>query len=450
MGKLSSMQETLARPAMLDYPVFSYDFQAPLGAFGDIRPSYHKYRLLHLFLNDFGSRLAPLPHVMPVEPRLRNLNDADTPRLVARMNPQGGFVFFNNYDRYNLAIHDLEDVTVSVDMEGEKLSFPSQPLALPARSYGIWPVNLAVEGVIIKYSTAQLICQLSPAGTDSATTLFFFEIDGIPAEFCIDGTSVDNVLVSKGQLTQSEESGRYVISELQPGLGCTITVQAAGQDKVRLITLACQEAEDLWKANLGGCERVIISSANLVFDGEQVEIFTHNLEKFALIIIPPLPSCAKLHCAETGAFASVSDVGDFAQYNLEDTPDAKNIQVDVQETEIRGSTKSLVIALPPDAFDGVEDVFLDVDYVGDAIKLYVNDEFVWDEYYFGRPVQIGLKRWVPAVLESPLRIEITPLEKDGEIFLEKWPQFPPGESQIAAIRSIVAVPEYKRTIHIIQ
>ena len=52
-GKLTALMET--QDGMWnDMPVKNYDFQAPLGASGQIRPHYYLLRRLHLFLHDFG------------------------------------------------------------------------------------------------------------------------------------------------------------------------------------------------------------------------------------------------------------------------------------------------------------------------------------------------------------------------------------------------------------
>ena len=46
-------------------PKISYDFQAPIGEFGLVRDSYQNLRILHSFLEDFSSSLAPMETVLP-------------------------------------------------------------------------------------------------------------------------------------------------------------------------------------------------------------------------------------------------------------------------------------------------------------------------------------------------------------------------------------------------
>ena len=65
IGKLSTLQESQETGYPNDLPIINYDFQAPIGQFGQIRDSYHALRVLHLFINDFGSTLAPMASFFP-------------------------------------------------------------------------------------------------------------------------------------------------------------------------------------------------------------------------------------------------------------------------------------------------------------------------------------------------------------------------------------------------
>jgi len=58
-GGLITLQESQLTGYPTDVPVKSYDFQAPLGEYGQERESLRKLKLIHYFLNDFGSILAP-------------------------------------------------------------------------------------------------------------------------------------------------------------------------------------------------------------------------------------------------------------------------------------------------------------------------------------------------------------------------------------------------------
>lgn len=78
-------------------PKISYDFQAPLGEFGLEHGSYRALRLLHLFLNDFSSQLAPMETVLPKGYERMTPDNRETLRYAARVKGKSGFVFIVNF-----------------------------------------------------------------------------------------------------------------------------------------------------------------------------------------------------------------------------------------------------------------------------------------------------------------------------------------------------------------
>jgi beta-galactosidase len=65
-GKLSTLQESQATGYPNDLPVKTYDFNAPIGEYGQINPQYYWLRRLHLFLHDFGARSRKCPRRCPI------------------------------------------------------------------------------------------------------------------------------------------------------------------------------------------------------------------------------------------------------------------------------------------------------------------------------------------------------------------------------------------------
>ena len=59
-GKLTTLQESRATKYPNDYPIINYDFQSPIGQWGQVRESYYHYRPIHYFVNEFGSDLAQM------------------------------------------------------------------------------------------------------------------------------------------------------------------------------------------------------------------------------------------------------------------------------------------------------------------------------------------------------------------------------------------------------
>ncbi|MEM3859312.1 MAG: beta-galactosidase, partial [Candidatus Micrarchaeaceae archaeon] len=78
-------------------PKISYDFQAPLGEFGQVRESYKHLKLLHYFLKDFGEELCEMKTILPEDADKIVPDDVKTLRYALRVKGNSGFLFINNY-----------------------------------------------------------------------------------------------------------------------------------------------------------------------------------------------------------------------------------------------------------------------------------------------------------------------------------------------------------------
>ena len=154
-----------------DMPVKNYDFQAPLGEFGQTYPHYYTLRKLHLFMQDFGELLAPMEAQFPCQQDIAK-GDNSFLRYAIREKEGSGFVFINNYER-------LQPLTTkkNVCIEACGVRFPR--LTIPAGTVCIFPVR--VEG--IRYATAQIIAQRDGK-------LYLEQIPGIPTTLCMEDGKV--------------------------------------------------------------------------------------------------------------------------------------------------------------------------------------------------------------------------------------------------------------------
>lgn len=187
-----------------DLPVKTYDFQAPLGEFGQRYPHYYTLRKLHLFMQDYGETLAPMDASFPAPQDIAKGDDVQL-RWAYRSLGDSGFVFVNNYERLqNLSAKQ----GVQFDVCGVK--FPQKPMTIPAGTVCIFPVN--IDG--IRYATAQLIARRDGK-------IYLEQIPGVPTEICVDGKTLKNVKARGLQrpvcrniyLVDSETASRLFIAE---------------------------------------------------------------------------------------------------------------------------------------------------------------------------------------------------------------------------------------------
>lgn len=159
-----------------DMPVKNYDFQAPLGEFGQTYPHYYTLRKLHMFLKDCGEMLAPMEPVFPMPQSLPKGDDSAL-RWSYRSAGDSGFVFVNNYER----LQNLKPKKgIRFNVCGVK--FPSRPITIPAATACIFPVN--IDG--IRYATAQIIARRNGK-------VYLQQIDGIPTEIDYNGKVYKNL-----------------------------------------------------------------------------------------------------------------------------------------------------------------------------------------------------------------------------------------------------------------
>ena len=170
-GVLNTLNECQTSPgtANNDLPVVTYDFQAPLGEFGQTYPQYYMLRPLHLFMHDWGETLAPMEASFPAPQDLKKGEDKEL-RWAIRSEElrvkseelQAGFIFINNYERFCIL---SEKKNVQLEVCGVKLP----KLTIPSGCMAIFPVN--VDG--IRYATAQLVAHREGK-------IFMMQIPGIP------------------------------------------------------------------------------------------------------------------------------------------------------------------------------------------------------------------------------------------------------------------------------
>ncbi|MGA8538050.1 MAG: beta-galactosidase [Terriglobales bacterium] len=470
-GKLTTLQESQATGSPSDLPEISYDFQAPLGQYGEERESYRKTKLFHYFLNEFGDELAPMvvhaPKKIPASP-----SDFSVPRLAVRSLGDHAFLFMNNYVRgYQMPARTNFRVRVRLP-EGDVM-VPEQPITVPNGAYFIWPIGFTVQGVTMRYATAQLITTLA---REHDNYVFFVAQDGIAPQFALSlqpGQSVEGQ-TSEGRPSQSRSAGGGVTIRPAPSTGIAFTVRSASDHPTHFVVLTQEQAERLTLLEIRGEKTLIYSGAYAFFDDETVHLRSAGRNDIFFGMLS----------AGDGAGLSVNGLklqppeGVFPVYEATVAP--QTIAVQVTQTKSAGAAPRIdranpagwrkqpvavaptdatmqkfaaqwSIALPKDVLTGVEDVFLQIHYEGDVGRLYAGAAWaggglVDDNFYNGEPWVIGLKRFAGR-LDAPLRLQVLPLRDDAPVYFDAGykPQF--SGKQVAAVASVNAVPEYEIVIN---
>lgn len=179
IGELSTFNETKVTGYPNDYPILSYDFQAPLSEYGEVREQYGLLNMLHMFVNDFGEEFAPMIAVDSANSVAAD--DTNSLRYGMRTNGKSGFVFVNHYQRLT-ELADIENAVISA----ENVEFP--PIDVKGEVSFFMPFNMKMGDSVLEYATAQPLCKCDD-------TYFFAEIPNIKAEYKFSKGSANIVTV---------------------------------------------------------------------------------------------------------------------------------------------------------------------------------------------------------------------------------------------------------------
>ena len=383
-GKLSTLQESQATGYPNDLPVKTYDFNAPIGEFGQLNPQYYWLRRLHLFLHDFAAGLAQMPVTLPdVMPT--NKTDLDTLRWAVRSDGSGGYVFVNNYQRLQ-PMPPKAEVQFKLNLAGIDFVFPENPVMIPDDEFFFWPFNLDLGGVKLVYATAQPVCKVDQVKT---LTIYFVQTPGVKADFVLD---------NRGKEVRFEHlgPGRKPFAKLTTDTGKVVQI------------ILLDEADSL----------ALQKNGNEVIFEKPLKISTPKVKAEQIQTAGPARQIPLSNGKSHIALAPVDD----------DFTNAAVWQIHL-----------------PKKLDLNKDPILRVHYIGDVARLTLDGKLIEDNFYSGREFDLGLKRYGPAILVGDLRLEILPLRADAPIYLEPTarPDFD-GKDSLTELQWIEIVNRYDK------
>lgn len=363
-GKLTTLQESTATGYPNDLPVKTYDFNAPIGEYGQINPQYYWLRRLHLFLHDFGGALAQMPLTLPdLVPT--NKNDLATLRWAVRSDGNSGYIFVNNYQRLQ-PMPAKTHVQLKLNLPGGELIFPQKPVTIPADEFFIWPFNLDLGGAKLIYATAQPICKIDDG---KLLTVYFVQTPGVKAEFDFDPVTL-----------AGRASSRAVFESVKPGRNPAINLQTKSGQKIQIVLLSGADSLALQK----------VDASHVVFETPQ----KFSTAKVSAKLLQPAGPAREIPLSTGKSHIAIAPT------------DADFTNAAVWKITL------------PAKLDLSRNPLLRIHYVGDVARLTLNGKLIDDNFYCGRTFDLGLKRYAPEILTGDLRLEILPLRKDAPIFLE--------------------------------
>ncbi|WP_112136874.1 beta-galactosidase, partial [Glycomyces dulcitolivorans] len=263
-GPHGTEQESQATWYPNDVPALSYDFHAPIGEHGQIRPHHHALRRQHLWLAADGHRLARMAsHVG---------GGSDEPaelRWAVRSDGHSGYLFATTYQPPKRPLAAQPGVQFSVQFDDVTVTVPTVPVDLPAGRSVVWPLRYPLTPDLeLRSATAQLLTRIADAAGD---LVVLAATDGIPVEITLgDGTAVP--------------------LPTPPGPDCFIDL--AG---VRLLILDDTSANRLYRLELGpaghggldrfGGERLVLANTAVYAEGGDIVARLETAEAEVSVLI---------------------------------------------------------------------------------------------------------------------------------------------------------------------
>lgn len=210
----------------------SYDYQAALGEFGQVRASYGRLKTLHSFCQTFAELLSEAKTVLPEHLRTLQPDDPGPLRYCVRVKGESGFLFVNNFqDHFELPDRRDEEVTLMLPSGETTFRF-----SIASGENAVLPFGVLLGDVRLDWATAQPIGHIGD-------TWFFLAPDGMKPVYCVGGREYAPV---PGEVIHAE--------------GLT------------LVTLSRARSSQLWLLN----GQAYLSDRPLLWDGERLRAETED------------------------------------------------------------------------------------------------------------------------------------------------------------------------------
>lgn len=362
-------------------PHIEYDFQAPIGQWGQIRESYRRLKTLHYFVRSFGSTLCGMHTVLPENAEMLSPEDTDTLRYAVRARDNSGFLFINNFQDH-AQMHDKRQQNIDIVVPkrgGDQSNIQFRNLGLLAGENCILPFNMDCDGILVRSATMQPLLRTMVEGM---ITYVFFRPEGMPSASLF----LDHDVVSF------------------PDDGDCMIVYRHGETgkKVRFLFLSRVLADSLYcvsdpRPGAGVNDRVLFFSPEVILQDES-GIRLESAEDITTLFVYP-----KVRFVIANGRIHIGNGSD-ALARMECSLNSRDSTMRVDKVD--KNKWALTIDLKP--FTGLKNVMLNIKYQGDVGQAFIGGKLIHDNFNNGQTWQIGLHEYRDQLKESTLVIVIVP------------------------------------------
>lgn len=377
-------------------PRLSYDYQAPLGEFGQRRPHYDMLRRIYYFIQRAQEQLATAAPQLPSDQALVIPADTESLRAAVRADAHGrGYLFVNNFQDH-AEVPPKPDARITVLMpDGETLSFPAVGRFdfAPESSY-ILPFNFDLAGIVLKQGGTQFIT--SRKDQDAPEHFFFFAPKGMEKPHYLFRGAVDV------EGAPAEKTGTDTLVSVPSAQRSSFVVKT-GATSARITTLTESESLDFWQDRCASRQVTLLTKAGVIFHEDGIELYQLGDPRFHFELLDDQEVSPKSKIALRKTAGRDGFVGFEAE--------APSWNGSITSTELKSG--KVHVTFSEGAFENIHDLFLRTRYRGDTGMAFVSGRMVHDNFQAGNPWEIGLRQFLPEAAVEGVVLRVVPKPVEG-------------------------------------
>ena len=369
----------------------SYDYQAPIGEFGNVSSGYYSLKFINYFLKCYGNDLAPLYPVLPTTNDSIKASNNNTLRYAVRSDGSKGYVFMHNFQDH-LEMHDLKELKINVATKDGVIQFPeSGTFTLKSGSSAVFPFNVVYDGVAIRMATVQPFCRFS---NNNKSYNVMVSVDGISPEIVLKGKVDVKGIGIKTFLRNGNTVIRCAANEVNEFQINGVSFLILPEDKAKQAYLIGKTNE----------EKLIISNALVLDNDSKITFVSENQEKIDFTVYP----AANLLSSDEGIVTKnkipFKNASAWRVTVPKVEPTIQLIQIDNSHFVLKSGSLNLT---------KLNDIFITFDYRGDRGICMMKGELQTDNLYTSKPWTIGLKKFKEDLKSHDMYFYFMPMVKDA-------------------------------------
>lgn len=406
-------------------PKISYDYQACIGEYGQLRPSYHRLKALHIFLNNFREQLCGLITVLPENASELVPENTEKLRYAVRTDGKRGFLFLNNFQDH-VENKPKYSETICIQTKEGQIRIPD--ISLAAGEEAVLPFSMDVGGYCLQYAKAQ---PLTVIRREDRIVYFFFAPEGMEPEYVWKNEGICSI--------DGRNIGTEPLVRIAPLTGEMSSYTMDGlHGKVEIVTLTRQQSLQFYEILVKGQKTAVLCDSALTFDGGIIHVespVNDNCET-KLLAYPPLTEAECRNDQRNLCYESIKE-GIFEGLRI--CWSAEGIREKLLEPWQCGMYRYLLRI--PEGYADCKDVLLQIDYLGDIGNAFADGAMIADNFCNNAVWEIGLKEVLPEALtcgaENEITLLITPLKEGVRIDTSEMAgQNEVVESRIAVLKQV--------------